>query len=288
MRQQENFMKEIHVDTIVQTVARLCQEANFFLGKDVLKALRKARDGEESSVGRETLQQILQNADIAAKERLPLCQDCGSAMILLKVGQEVNINGGDLYAAVEEGVRQGYAQGYLRKSIVHHPFSTRINTKDNCPPIIHTDIVPGDQLRIVVMPKGGGSENMSRLAMLSPAQGKQGIVDFVVRAVEEAGSNPCPPVIVGVGIGGTAEKAMMLAKEALLRPVGEPNPEPEIAKLEEELLQQINALGIGPQGFGGRTTALAVHAEVFPCHIASLPAAVNLQCHSARHKEAVL
>ena len=281
-------MKEIHVNAVVQTVARLCQEANFFLGEDVLKALREARDGEESSVGRETLQQILQNADIAAKERLPLCQDCGSAMILLKVGQEVNINGGDLYAAVEEGVRQGYAQGYLRKSIVHHPFSTRINTKDNCPPIIHTDIVPGDQLKIIVMPKGGGSENMSRLAMLSPAQGTQGVVDFVVRAVEEAGSNPCPPVIVGVGIGGTAEKAMMLAKEALLRPVGEPNPEPEIAKLEEELLQRINALGIGPQGFGGRTTALAVHAEVFPCHIASLPAAVNLQCHSARHKEAVL
>jgi len=280
--------KEIHVNAIVQTVARLCQEANFFLGEDVLKALREARDGEESPVGRETLQQILQNADIAAKEHLPLCQDCGSAVILLKVGQEVNINGGDLYAAVEEGVRQGYAQGYLRKSIVHHPFSTRINTKDNCPPIIHTDIVPGDQLRIVVMPKGGGSENMTRLAMLSPAQGKQGIVNFVVRAVEEAGSNPCPPTIVGMGIGGTAEKAMMLAKEALLRPVGKANPEPEIAELEEELLQQINALGIGPQGFGGRTTALAVHVEVFPCHIASLPAAVNLQCHSARHKEAVL
>lgn len=281
-------MKEIHVNAIVQTVARLCQEANFFLGEDVLKALREARDGEESPVGRETLQQILQNADIAAKEHLPLCQDCGSAVILLKVGQKVNINGGDLYAAVEEGVRLGYAQGYLRKSIVHHPFSTRINTKDNCPPIIHTDIVPGDQLRIVVMPKGGGSENMSRLAMLSPAQGKQGIVNFVVRAVEEAGSNPCPPAIVGIGIGGTAEKAMMLAKEALLRPVGKANPEPEIAELEEELLQQINALGIGPQGFGGRITALAVHVEVFPCHIASLPAAVNLQCHSARHKEAVL
>jgi fumarate hydratase subunit alpha len=281
-------MTEIHINTIVQTVARLCQEANLFLGDDVLKALRKARDGEESPVGRETLQQILQNADTAAKEHLPLCQDCGSAVILLKVGQEVNINGGDLYAAVEEGVRQGYAQGYLRKSIVRHPFATRINTKDNCPPIIHTDIVPGDQLKITVMPKGGGSENMSRLAMLSPAQGKQGVVDFVVRAVEEAGSNPCPPVIVGVGIGGTAEKAMMLAKEALLRPVGEPNPDPKIAELEEELLQRINALGIGPQGFGGRITALAVHAEVFPCHIASLPAAVNLQCHSARHKEAVL
>jgi len=234
------------------------------------------------------LQQILQNADIAAKELLPLCQDCGSAVVLLKLGQEVHISGGDLYAAVEEGVRQGYAQGYLRKSIVHHPFSARINTKDNSPPIIHTEIVPGEQLRIIVMPKGGGSENMTRLAMLKPAQGRQGVVEFVTRAVEEAGSNPCPPVIVGVGIGGTADKAMLLAKEALLRPVGKANPEPEVSELEEELLRQINALGIGPQGFGGRTTALAVHIEVFPCHIASLPVAVNLQCHSARYKEAVL
>ena len=281
-------MKEIHVNDIVQTVARLCQEANFLLAEDVLKALREARDSEESPLGRETLQQILQNADIAAKELLPLCQDCGSAVVLLKLGQEVHISGGELYAAVEEGVRQGYAQGYLRKSMVRHPFSARANTKDNSPPIVHTEIVPGEQLRIIVMPKGGGSENMSRLAMLEPAQGRQGVVDFVVRAVEEAGSNPCPPLIVGVGVGGTAEKAMMLAKEALLRPVGKPNPEPEVAELEKELLQQINALGIGPQGFGGRITALAVHAEVFPCHIASLPVAVNLQCHSARHKEAVL
>ena len=281
-------MKEIHVNTVTETVARLCQEANFFLGEDVLKALREARDNEESPLARGTLEQILENADIAAKERLPLCQDCGSTVVLLGVGQEVHINGGELYAAVEEGVRQGYEQGYLRKSIVHHPFSSRINTRDNTPAIIHTEIVPGDQLRIIVMPKGGGSENMTRLAMLKPAQGRQGVVDFVVRAVEEAGSNPCPPVIVGVGIGGTAEKAMILAKEALLRPVGKPNPELEVAELEGELLQQINALGIGPQGFGGRTTALAVHVEVFPSHIASLPVAVNLQCHSSRHKEAVL
>ncbi|HJX70239.1 MAG TPA: fumarate hydratase [Dehalococcoidia bacterium] len=281
-------MKEIHVDAITQTIARLCQEANFFLAEDVLQALRKARDNEESSLGRGTLEQILENADIAARERLPLCQDCGSTVVLLRVGQGVHIIGGELYAAVEEGVRQGYTQGYLRKSMVSHPFSSRMNTKDNSPPIIHTEIVPGDELRIIVMPKGGGSENMSRLAMLEPAKGRQGVVDFVVRAVEEAGSNPCPPVIVGVGIGGTAEKAMMLAKEALLRPVGKPNLELEVAELEEELLGRINALGIGPQGFGGRTTALAVHIEVFPCHIASLPVAVNLQCHSARHKEAVL
>ncbi len=281
-------MKEIHVNNITETIARLCQEANFFLNEDVLRVLRKARDTEESPLAKGTLEQILENADIAAREGLPLCQDCGSTVVLLEVGQEVHITGGDLYAAVEEGVRQGYDKGYLRKSIVRHPFSSRINTKDNTPAIIHTEIVPGDQLRIVVMPKGGGSENMSRLAMLAPAKGRQGVIDFVVRAVEEAGSNPCPPVIVGVGIGGTSEKAMMLAKEALLRPAGEPNHEPEVAELEEELLQQINALGIGPQGFGGRTTALAVHVEVFPSHIASLPVAVNLQCHSARHKEAVL
>lgn len=281
-------MKEIHIDAITQTVARLCQEANFFLAEDVLQALREARDNEESSLGRGTLEQILENADIAARERLPLCQDCGSAVVLLRVGQGVHIIGGELYAAVTEGVRQGYTQGYLRKSMVYRPFSSRINTKDNSPPVIHTEIVPGDELGIIVMPKGGGSENMSRLAMLEPARGRQGIVDFVVRAVEEAGSNPCPPVIVGVGIGGTAEKAMMLAKEALLRPVGKPNPELEVAELEEELLGRINALGIGPQGFGGRTTALAVHIEVFPCHIASLPVAVNLQCHSARYKEASL
>jgi len=280
--------REIHVTDIVQTVARLCQEANFFLGEDVLRALRESSDKEESPLGKETLSQILENAAIAAKEGFPLCQDCGSTVILLKVGQEVHITGGELYAAIEEGVRLGYTQGYLRKSMVRHPFSARINTKDNTPAIIHTDIVPGEQLKIVVMPKGGGSENMSRLAILEPAQGRQGIVDFVIRAIEDAGSNPCPPVIVGVGIGGTAEKAMMLAKEALLRPIGEPNPEPEVAELEKDLLQQVNALGIGPEGFGGRITALAVHVEVFPCHIASLPVAVNLQCHSARHKEAVL
>jgi fumarate hydratase subunit alpha len=281
-------MKDVHVNKITETVSRLCQEANFLLNEDILRALTDARDTEESPLAKGTLERILENADIAARESLPLCQDCGSTVILLEVGQEIHIIGGDLYAAVEAGVRQGYEEGYLRKSIVQHPFSSRINTKDNTPPIIHTEIVSGEHLKIIVMPKGGGSENMSRLAMLKPAQGRQGVVDFVVGVVEEAGSNPCPPIIVGVGIGGTAEKAMILAKEALLRPAGEPNPEPEVAQLEEELLKQINALGIGPQGFGGRATALAVHVEVFPTHIASLPVAVNLQCHSSRHKEAVL
>lgn len=281
-------MREISADTITQSVARLCQEANFLLGEDVLDALRQAREAEESPLGREVLNQLLENADIAAREHFPLCQDCGTTVVFLEAGQDVHVIGADLYAAVDEGVRQGYAQGYLRKSIVRQPFSARVNTQDNTPPVIHTEIVPGDRLKIVVLPKGGGSENMTRLAMLKPAEGRDGVIQSVVRAVAEAGSNPCPPVIVGVGIGGTADKAMVLAKKALLRKVGEPSPEPEFAELERDLLSRVNALGIGPAGFGGRATALAVHVEVFPTHIASLPVAVNLQCHSARHKEALL
>lgn len=281
-------MKEIEARDVTSTVARLCKEANFFLGEDVLAALRKAREEEEAPVARQILDQILENADIAAGEELPLCQDCGLAIVFLQVGQEVHISGGDLYQAVDEGVRQGYAEGYLRKSAVRQPFSARVNTKDNTPAIIHTEIVPGDQLKITVAPKGGGAENMSRFAVLKPAQGRQGVVDFVVSAVEEAGSNPCPPTIVGVGIGGSAEKAMLLAKRALLRKVGEPSPDEEVAELEKELLQRINATGVGSGGVGGRITSLAVHVETFPAHIASLPVAVNLQCHSARHKEAVL
>ncbi len=281
-------MREISSKKVTETVARLFQEANFFLGDDVSDALKRAVEREESPLGRQVLEQLIENADIAAKEHVPMCQDCGFAVVYLELGQDVHIVGGDLYAAVEEGVRQGYSQGYLRKSIVRQPFSARVNTRDNAPSVIHTDVVPGENLHITVMPKGGGSENMSRLAMLKPAQGRQGIIDFVVRAVEEAGSNPCPPVIVGVGIGGTSDKAMILAKKALLRRVGEPNPDPEVAELEREILERINNTGIGPEGFGGRITALAVHAEVFPAHIASLPAAVNLQCHAARHKEATL
>ena len=281
-------MKEIKAKDVTSTIARLCKEANYFLGEDVLAALRKAREEEESPVARQILDQILENADIAAREEMPLCQDCGLATVFLQIGQEVHVSGGDLYQAVDEGVRQGYAEGYLRKSAVRQPFSARVNTKDNTPAIIHTEIVPGDQLKITVAPKGGGSENMSRFAVLKPAQGRQGVVDFVVSAVEEAGSNPCPPTIVGVGIGGSVEKAMILAKRALLRTVGEPSPDPEVAELEKELLQRINETGVGPGGVGGRITSLAVHVETFPAHIASLPVAVNLQCHSARHKEAVL
>jgi fumarate hydratase subunit alpha len=281
-------MREIQAKEVTEAVARLFREANLVLEEDVLKALRKARDAEESPLGREVLDRLLENARVAGREGLPLCQDCGTAVVFLEIGQDLHVAGGDLYQAVVEGVRQGYQQGYLRKSMVSHPFSTRTPTGDSTPPIIHSDIVPGDRLRVIALPKGGGSENMSQLAMLKPSQGREGVLEFVERVVEEAGSNPCPPVIVGVGIGGTAEKAMSLAKKALLRKVGQPHQDPEVAELERELLERINALGIGPEGFGGRTTALAVHVETFPTHIASLPVAVNLQCHSARHKEVML
>jgi fumarate hydratase subunit alpha len=281
-------MREIEASAITRAVAQLCQQANFELGEDVLAALRQAEQAEESPLGKEVLRQLLENARIAKEERLPLCQDCGTAVVFLEIGQEVHIIGGNLSTAVAEGVRQGYTQGYLRQSMVSQPFSARTNTSDNTPPVIHTEIVPGDRLKITIMPKGGGAENMSRLAMLNPGDGRQGIVDFVVRTVDEAGGKPCPPVIVGLGIGATADKAMLLAKKALLRPAGEPNPDPEVAELEREILSRVNDLGIGPLGFGGRTTASAVHAEVTPVHIASLPAAVNIQCHSARHQEAIL
>jgi fumarate hydratase subunit alpha len=281
-------VREIEAKEITGTVSRLFQEACHYLPEDVIAALKQAREAEESPVGREVLGRILENIEISAEGEVPLCQDTGDALVFLELGQEVHIVGGDLYSAISEGVRQGYAEGYLRKSMVAQPFSARANTKDNTPAIIYTDIVPGDKLKIIAKPKGGGAENMSRLAMLKPAQGRQGVIDFVVKTVDEAGSNPCPPVIVGVGIGGTVEKCAMLAKRALLREVGKPNPDGEAAELEREILKRVNNLGIGPMGYGGRTTALAVHIEVFPAHIASLPVAVNMQCWCARHKEAIL
>ena len=281
-------MREIESSTITRTIAGLCQQANFELGEDVIAALQKAQEGEESPLGKEVLSQLLENARLAREERIPLCQDCGTAVVFLEVGQDAHIAGGDLYLAVTEGVRQGYTQGFLRKCMVRQPFSARINTRDNTPPVIHTEIVPGDRVKIYFLAKGGGAENMSRLAMLKPAEGRQGVIDFTVKTVDEAGGNPCPPLIIGVGIGGTAEKAMLLAKKSLLRPVGRPNPDPEVAELEQEILERVNALGIGPMGLGGRITALAVHAEVMPAHIAALPVAVNLQCHSDRHREAIL
>jgi fumarate hydratase subunit alpha len=281
-------VREIKAKEITGTVSRLFQEACHYLPQDVIDAIKRCREAEESPVGREVLGRIMENIEISAEGEVPLCQDTGSAIVFLELGQEVHITGGDLYSAINEGVRQGYAEGYLRKSMVAQPFSARANTKDNTPAIIYTDIVPGDKLRIIAKPKGGGAENMSRLAMLKPAQGRQGIIDFVVKTVDEAGSNPCPPVIVGVGIGGTVEKCVMLAKRALLREVGKPNPDGEFAELEREILRRVNNLGIGPMGYGGRTTALAVHVEVFPAHIASMPVAVNMQCWCARHKEVTL
>ena len=281
-------MRDIDAKEVTKTVTRLFLEANYYLPEDVLQALKQAKDTEESLAGKEVLAQIIKNADIAAKEQIPLCQDCGVAVVLLELGQDVHISGVDLNNAVNEGVRQAYDKGYLRKSMVLRPFSGRVNTKDNTPAIIYTEVVPGEKLKIIVMPKGGGAENMSRLIMLTPSSGRQGIIDNVLKAVDEAGSNPCPPIIVGVGIGGTAEKTMTLAKKALLRKIGEHNADLEIAELEEELLSKVNKLGIGPMGYGGRTTALAVNVEVFPSHIASMPLAVNINCHSTRHKEAVI
>lgn len=280
-------MRDINVNEVTKAVSQLFQEACYYLPEDVLNALKQAREAEESPVGRKVLDRILENAEISAKGEIPLCQDTGDAVVFLELGQDIHIVGGDLYSAINEGVRQGYNEGYLRKSMVSRPFSARINTKDNTPAIIYTDIVPGDRLKIIAMPKGGGAENMSRLAILLPAKGRQGVVDFVVNTVDETGTNACPPVIIGVGIGGTVEKTVMLAKKALSRKVGQPNPDPEVAELEKEILNRVNNLGIGPMGYGGRITALAVHAEVFPAHIASLPVAVNLQCWCARHKEAI-
>jgi fumarate hydratase subunit alpha len=281
-------LREIDAKEVTKTVTRLFLEANYNLTDDILDALKKAEKSEESTAGKEVLRQIIKNADIAAKEQIALCQDCGAAVVFLEPGQDAHIVGGDLNEAINEGVRQAYEKGYLRKSMVRQPFSARVNTKDNTPAIIHTEIVPGDKLKITVVPKGGGAENMSRLVMLTPSAGRQGIIDNVLKAVDEAGSNPCPPVIVGVGIGGTAEKTLLLAKQALLRKIGEHNADPEVAELEKELLEKVNRLGIGPMGYGGRTTALAVNVEVFPAHIAGMPLAINLNCHSVRHKEAVL
>tara|TARA_B100000315_G_scaffold200586_1_gene192817 strand:- start:557 stop:1408 length:852 start_codon:yes stop_codon:yes gene_type:complete len=281
-------IRNIRAQKITKTVARLCQEANYFLPNDVHRALKQAHKTEESPLGRQTLDRILANAQLATEEKMAMCQDCGIAVVYLEIGQDTHITGGNLYEAINEGVRQGYEQGYLRKSMVRQPYSARVNTQDNTPAVIHTDIIPGDKLKITVMPKGGGSENMSRLFMLTPGQGRSGIIEVVLRTVNEAGSNPCPPVIVGVGIGGTAEMAMALAKKATLRPLGSVNSNPENVRLEKELTKRVNALGIGPEGLGGQTTALAVHIELFPTHIASLPIAVSLQCHAARQKEAIL
>jgi fumarate hydratase subunit alpha len=283
-----NEVKEVTSDQIAEAVERLCKEANYYLGEDVWQSLQRAATQEESPLGREVLDQLLQNAQIAKVEAVPICQDTGVTVVFLEAGQDVHITGGSLATAIDEGVRRGYGEGYLRKSIVWPPIFDRVNTGDNTPAVVHTEIVPGDELKITVLPKGAGSENMSRLFMLPPSAGVEGVKKVVLQAVTEAGPNPCPPIIVGVGIGGTAEHAGLLAKKAIMREVGQANADPQAAQLEAELLQSVGDTGIGPAGFGGRCTALAVNVEMHPCHIASLPVAVNIQCHAARQKTAVL
>jgi fumarate hydratase subunit alpha len=276
-------MREVNVRLITEKVKELCMEVNTDLGEDVLRAFERAMEKGESPLGVEILKELKENARIAKEEKVAICQDTGFAVVFVELGQDVHLTGGDLKEAIFEGVRQGYRDGYLRKSICH-PF-TRANTGDNTPAIIHTEVVSGKNVKITVAPKGGGSENMSRVMMLTPSDGKEGIKRYVVQRVKESGSNPCPPTIVGVGIGGTFEQAALLAKKSLLRPLGSKNPDPELEKFESEILTEINQLGIGPQGLGGRTTSLAVHILMMPCHIASLPLAVNIQCHAQRHKE---
>ena len=279
-------MREVQASEITRAVKDLFIDANCNLGEDVLAAFDRAIERDESPVAKEVIRELKENARIARDEQSPICQDTGLAVLFVEVGQDVHVVGGDLKAAINEGVKKGYGEGYLRKSACH-PF-TRANTKDNTPAVIHFDIVPGDKVRIVAVPKGGGAENMSRVDMLSPSAGLEGIKDFVVKRLEASGSNPCPPTVVGVGIGGTFERSALLAKKALVRKIGERNADPELAKIEVEVLARINKLGIGPMGYGGNTTSLDVFFEVEPCHIASLPVAVNVQCHAARHKEIVI
>ncbi|MBM4053788.1 MAG: fumarate hydratase [Planctomycetes bacterium] len=277
----------INAAEISETVSQLCQDANFNLGSDVVKALALAHEKEESPVAKEILSELLENAKIARKNTMPLCQDTGVAVVFVEMGQNVEIIGGCIYDAINAGVHKGYKKGFLRKSIVADPLG-RTNTNDNTPAIIHTEFVAENHLKITFMAKGGGCENMSKIAMLTPADGREGLIHFVVETVAHAMANPCPPIIVGVGMGGTFDYAALLAKKSLLRPVGSENKNPDTAQLEKELLDKINNLGIGAQGLGGRITALAVHVESHPCHIASLPVAVNIDCHSHRVKTAIL
>lgn len=281
-------MKTLNVQKITEAIRRLSVQVNTDLPQDVEQALETGRQQEVSPFGIYCFDQILANAKLAREEHQAMCQDTGTMVVYLNVGQDLHLVGGDVTAAINEGVRLGYEEGYLRKSIVEEPVFERTNTGDNTPAVIHYNIVPGDQCELILMPKGGGAENMGALGMLKPTAGKDGVEDFVVEAVAKAGGNPCPPIIVGVGIGGTMEKATAIAKEALMRPVGAHHADPRYAAMEEEILEKINKLGIGPQGLGGRVTALAVHINTYPCHIASLPVAVNINCHAARHTRIVL
>ena len=280
-------MKEIHFNDIAEAVKKLCIDANYYLPQDVRNEISKARDNETWPMAKDILEKILSNVDISREESVPMCQDTGMACVFIQLGQEVHITGGTLEDAINAGVRKGYSEGYLRKSVVKDPI-VRQNTEDNTPAVIYYDIVPGDKLKIIVAPKGFGSENMSQIKMLKPADGIEGVKDFIINVVKNAGPNPCPPIVVGVGIGGTFDRAALLAKKALIRPLGERNKNSFYSNLEQELLTKINLLGIGPQGFGGKTTALAVNIETFPTHIAGLPVAVNINCHVTRHSEIIL
>jgi fumarate hydratase subunit alpha len=279
-------MREIHVDEIRDNIAQICIDAAYNLSEDVLTAFDRASETETAPGAKEIIELLKENARIAKEDHIPLCQDTGIAIFYVEIGQDLRIKNGFIVDAINEGVRKGYKEGYLRKSVVD-PI-TRKNTGDNTPAIIYTELVPGDKLKISFMPKGAGSENMSVIRMLRPTEGVEGIQNFVLECVQKAGANPCPPVVIGVGIGGDFEKAALIAKKALLRPVGSPNPKLELASLEETLLKAVNRTGIGPEGLGGKVTAMAVHVESFPCHIASLPVAVNINCHAARHKTIVL
>ena len=277
-------MRNIEAAKVTETVRKLCIDANYYLSKDIKSRLQKYHDEEPWDVAKGILNKILVNADIACNEDRPMCQDTGMACVFLEIGQEIQVTNGSLEEAINEGVRQGYRDGYLRKSVVKDPLN-RVNTRDNTPAIIYYDIVPGDKMIITVAPKGFGSENMSQIKMLKPSDGLQGVKDFILKVVKEAGPNPCPPIVVGVGIGGTFDKAANISKKALIRSIEVRNADPFYAQLEEELLEEINKLGIGPQGFGGKTTALAVNIETYPTHIAGLPVAVNINCHATRHAE---
>jgi fumarate hydratase subunit alpha len=281
-------VRRLDVADVTAAVKTMCMEANYDLPEDVFDALKTGKAEEESAVGRAVFDQLVENADIARRDRVPICQDTGFAVFFAEVGQDVHLVGGDFVAAVNEGVRQGYSEGYLRKSIAEEPAHARRNTKDNTPAVIHTSIVPGDDVKLTMMAKGGGAENMSSLNMLKPSQGWAGMVQAVLDTVSKAGSNPCPPIIIGVGIGGTIDMVTVLAKKALMRAVGSKHPDARIAGMEAELLEKINALGIGPQGLGGTQTCLAVFIEEMPCHIASMPIAVNVNCHAQRHKTVTL
>jgi fumarate hydratase subunit alpha len=279
-------MREIHVDEIRDNVAQICLDAAYNLSEDVITAFDRAIETETSPGAKEIVELLKKNARIAREEHIPICQDTGIAVFFVEIGQDLRIKNGFIVDAINEGVRKGYKEGYLRKSVVD-PI-TRKNTGDNTPAIIYTELVPGDKLKISFLPKGAGSENMSVIRMMRPTEGVEGIRNVVLECVQNAGANPCPPVVIGVGIGGSFEKAALLAKKSLLRPVGSPNPKLELASLEETLLKAVNRTGIGPEGFGGKVTAMAVHIESFPCHIASLPVAVNINCHAARHKTIIL